>query len=419
MAVCVSFATAPSTSAQTPSSPPRPDPATPTSEQAATPPQADTRAELLRKEREAKEAAVKPYVRNGFESAMHYIEEDAIFLLTREGLYPKLGSLTTGSGFAAGLGYRNSRVFNRHGIFDVYAAGTLKKYWALEASATFPKLADDHLFLQAYGGRREYPQEDFFGLGPDARREDQVAFDLTTNRFGGRAGVKPVSKVMFGGGAELLQQSVGRGRDERVPSIEERFDDQAAPGLARQPDFLRTSAFVDIDYRKPLYARNGGWYRAEYSHIDDRDYDTYTFNRLDVDLRQYVGFFAERRVLSGRVFMSTSDAENGQQVPFYLMPYLGGNDTLRGFREYRFRGPNLLLMQAEYRFEIWSGLDMAFFYDTGKVALRRSELDLKDLEKDYGVGFRFNTDSGVVMRVDAAFGSRDGRHLYITFGGVF
>jgi outer membrane protein assembly factor BamA len=117
--------------------------------------------------------------------------------------------------------------------------------------------------------------------------------------------------------------------------------------------------------------------------------------------------------------MSTSDADTGQTVPFYLMPYLGGRDTLRGFREYRFRGPHTLLLQAEYRYEIWSGLDGAFFYDAGKVARQRSDLDLKHLEKDYGFGFRFNTDNGVVMRLDAGFGSSDGKHLYITFGGVF
>ena len=57
--------------------------------------------------------------------------------------------------------------------------------------------------------------------------------------------------------------------------------------------------------------------------------------------------------------------------------------------------------------------------DTGKVAERRSDLDLRDLEHDYGFGFRFNTDNGVIMRADAAFGSRDGKHFYISLGGRF
>jgi len=101
------------------------------------------------------------------------------------------------------------------------------------------------------------------------------------------------------------------------------------------------------------------------------------------------------------------------------MPTLGGNTTLRGFRDYRFRAPHALLLQAEYRYEIWSGLDGALFYDAGQVALDRSDFTWKNMERDWGIGFRFNTDNGVIMRVDAAFGSPDGKHLHIVFGGVF
>jgi len=144
-----------------------------------------------------------------------------------------------------------------------------------------------------------------------------------------------------------------------------------------------------------------------------------TFNRVDADLRQFVGFLAGRRVIAARLFVSTSDTSAGHEMPFYFMPTLGGNDTLRGFREYRFRGPHAILAQGEYRWEIWSGLDGALFYDAGKVADRRADLNFKSLETDYGIGFRFNTDNGVILRVDAAFGSSDGKHLYIVFGGVF
>ena len=102
-----------------------------------------------------------------------------------------------------------------------------------------------------------------------------------------------------------------------------------------------------------------------------------------------------------------------------MMPTLGGHDTLRGFRDYRFRGPHALLTQTEYRFEIWSGLDAALFYDAGKVTLQRKNLNFKNLEDAYGFGFRFNTDNGTILRIDAGFGSNDGNHLYIVFGDVF
>ncbi len=54
-----------------------------------------------------------------------------------------------------------------------------------------------------------------------------------------------------------------------------------------------------------------------------------------------------------------------------------------------------------------------------KSRCERSDLDFKQLEDDYGFGFRFNTSERRHLRVDAAFGSRDGKHLHIVFGGVF
>lgn len=82
-----------------------------------------------------------------------------------------------------------------------------------------------------------------------------------------------------------------------------------------------------------------------------------------------MSFLAERRVLVGRVRVATTDAEDASIVPFFLLPFLGGNDTLRGFRAYRFRGPHSILLQGEYRWEIWSAFEAALFVDAGKVAM--------------------------------------------------
>ena len=48
--------------------------------------------------------------------------------------------------------------------------------------------------------------------------------------------------------------------------------------------------------------------------------------------------------------------------------------------------------------------------------MTREALSFKNLEHDYGFGFRFDTNNGVVLRIDAGFGSRDGKHLFIVFG---
>ena len=234
------------------------------------------------------------------------------------------------------------------------------------------------------------------------------------------SGVRPVRPVLLGGGVEYLEPRVGRGQNDQVPNIDEQFEPSQVPGFTHESDFVRSSVFAEVDYRVPRNARKGGWYRVDFSHYADRSAGGgLTFNRVDGDARQFISFLNERRVLAVRLAASTSNTDPGQVMPFYFMPTLGGNDTLRGFREYRFRGPHAILLQGEYRWEIWSGFDAALFYDAGKVADRRADLNFKDLERDYGFGFRFNTDNGVVFRADAAFGSRDGKHLYIVFGGVF
>jgi outer membrane protein assembly factor BamA len=378
-----------------------------------------TRAEADRQRREEKHRQAEPYKPGGLERAMHFIEEKAIFIVGREGLYPKLGSLTTGSGFAYGAGYRDRDLFDNTGTLDLWAATSTRLYWATEARLTFPKLANRRLLVEAWAAHRDYPQEDFFGIGPDSARADQTSYAIRSDLVGARAGVRLHPIVLAGGGLEYLNPRLGHGKDSRVPSIEEHFGRSAAPGLGESVDYLRSMAFLEVDYREPKNARKGGWYRVDLSRYDDRTTGRYTVNRIDTDLRQYVGFLAGRRVIASRLFVSTSDTGPGHVMPFYLMPTLGGNDTLRGFREYRFRGPHAILAQAEYRWEIWSGLEAALFYDAGKVADRRRDLNFDGLERDYGFGFRFNTNEAVVFRVDAGFGSRDGKHLYMVFGGIF
>jgi outer membrane protein assembly factor BamA len=378
-----------------------------------------TRAEADRQRREEKARTARPYKPGGLEGAMHVAEERAVFIADREGFYPKLGSLTTGSGFAFGLGYRDRDLFDNRAVLDLWAATSTRQYWATEARVTIPRLASKRLFAETWVAHRDYPQEDFFGLGPDSARANEISYGIRSDFFGGRAGARLGPHVSAGGGVEFLNPRLGAGKDRRVPSIERLFDEVTAPGIGESVNYIRSTTFLDVDYRQPKNPRGGGWYRIDFSQFDDQTTGRHTFRRVDTDLRQYLGFLAGRRVIAGRLFLSTSDADPGQTMPFYLMPTLGGNDSLRGFRQYRFRGPHAILAQGEYRYEIWSGLDGALFYDAGKVADTRPDLNFKDLETDYGFGFRFNTDNAIVFRVDAGFGSRDGKHLYIVFGGIF
>ena len=116
-----------------------------------------TRAEADRQRREEKAAHVEPYKPGGFERAMHFVEEKAIFIVGREGFYPKLGSLTTGSGFAYGAGFRDRDLFDNKGTLDLWAATSTRRYWATEARLTFPKLAHKRLLRRDVGRAPRLP----------------------------------------------------------------------------------------------------------------------------------------------------------------------------------------------------------------------------------------------------------------------
>ena len=291
----------------------------------------------------------------------------------------------------------------------MWAGATPKGYWAPKARPVpEPRRRLDR---RAYARRHDYPREDYFGLGPDSLRRNQTDFTLRSNTFGGRAGVRPYrDRRRIGGGLEYIAAS-RRQRHRRSAALDRRRVRRRARrrGCRGTPTSCGSSAFVEVDWRRPLNARKGGWYRAEFSHYDDRDLGAYSFNRLDVDLRQFVSFLSERRVLVGRGRgVDLGREADGRQVPFYLMPTLGGNDTLA--RLPRLSLPRAARAAAAGRVSLRDLVGprrRALFYDAGKVAMRRSDLDFSNLESDYGFGFRFNTDNGIVVRVDA--GVRESR----------
>lgn len=187
-----------------------------------------------------------------------------------------------------------------------------------------------------------------------------------------------------------------------------------------QPDFANGEVFVEANTREPRgNPRGGGRYRASYQRFADVNLDRYSFDRFELDAQHYIPLYTNRRLIALHGLFSTSDPDTGNDVPFYLQRTLGGPDDLRGFHQFRFRDRHLLLLQAEYRFEIFTAVDGALFYDMGKVAHDLEDLDITHFESDWGVGVRFGTINGVFMRVEGAFGSSGGKHLVLRWGNVF
>ena len=303
--------------------------------------------------------------------------------------------------------------------FSMVGAASLKSYQLYELKLDLPRLANEHAFVTTTARRWAMPQEDYFGLGPTSDTANRTSYLYEDATLGVKGGVRPISWLRAGAGVDWVKLNVGRGTDPLFPSTELVFNDTNTPGLDRQPDFMKYEWFVAIDTRDSVgNPHRGGYYSVTHSQWDDRLFNEFDFSRTETELQQYVPFNAGHRVLAARLRASFDDPKDGSRVPFYLQKTLGGSNDLRGFREFRFRDENQVLLNLEYRWEAWIGLDMAIFGDAGKVFNSRKDFKIDDVETSYGLGFRFNTAKSVFWRIDIAR-SREGARAFIKFEHVF
>lgn len=388
----------------------------------AAPPAPATRAEEIEQARSRKAAELEPETVNRAEATFNFIKENKIVERITNGLAGlriRLGGLITGSGFALGPEYLRRDLQHGNMIVRSSLRASLQRYYLVDAEVSFPKLADNHYFLNLYTVHRNYPSVNYYGPGASSHKSGRSDFLLEDTAADFTTGIKPFSKLKLGVTGGYLRVNVSRGRDTRLASAERLFSPATTPGIDRQSDFLRGGAFVQLDWRDiPGGPRHGGNYIADFRYFWDRRFNAYSFRRLDLEAQQYIGFFNQRRVIALRAKSSLSYANPGQRVPFYLQPTVGGSDDLRGFRPFRFYDDNLVVLNGEYRWEVFSGLDMALFYDTGKVFQRHSEWNLAHLEHSAGFGFRFNVRNDVFMRIDFGF-CREGFQAWLKFNNVF
>ena len=381
-----------------------------------------TREELLRRAREAKKDILRPPHQSQLEKLIARIEPYVMTppvpgMAFRRGLYPKFGSVAPGGGWAVGPGFRYEGLARGHVDADVFARMSWKRYWQVEGRLRMPRLNDAHTGVGVFGRVRDMPQEDFFGFGPDSVRDNRVNFALREIAAGTFADHR-IGALTLHGGADFVRPTTREGADKNYPSIEQRFDITTLPGFVDGPDFvvLRGGAVFDRT-DEPGNPRRGPQHRVEFSRWTSRGGAPSSFSAVTADLRQFLSFLNLTRVIALRGALWHTAADAGADVPLYYQPVLGGGRALRGYREFRFRDRSALLLQAEYRYQLFAGADGVFFYEAGTVG--PSLRDLGSLKTDYGLGLRFGSGQGIFLRIEAAFGTPESPRFFIKFSDAF
>lgn len=291
-------------------------------------------------------------------------------------------------------------------------------------------------------------EQAFYGIGPSTSRGNitkysQKQFDISTGYN------NPLTSwSSFGVNADFIRPRI-LDPNSGIP-IETKFTMISAPGLTTNDKFFRFEPYLQLKIPPRRSMSVAG--RAGYSFYHALGDQRFSFQRLsastiaNIPLRPkiHIGSVSEderNRVetffcpssrsgehcsageltLTGRVDATYSSA--GSTSPFYLDTTLGGtdingNDTLRGFADYRFRAPNRLLLQAEYRHPVWWFVGLVTFYDVGKVGLEPSDLTLGQLRHDIGFGLYVSIANHELARFYIAFGTGEPVHVHPRFGGV-
>ena len=222
---------------------------------------------------------------------------------------------------------------------------------------------------------------------------------------------------MLRGGAEFTRwsQKSGEGAFE---SVETEYTPADLAGLGAEVTYLHTQGTVGLDWRtSPGYTRRGGYLSATLHDYNDRDND-FGFQLMEYEGIEHIPILREAWVLSFRGRVQTAREKDGQQMPFFMLPAVGGGSSLRGYSSWRFRDQNSMLVQAEWRIMVNRYLDTAFFYDAGKVTARTADLDFNGLKSDFGFGIRMHGPFSTPLRVELAH-SREGLSFIFSSSAAF
>jgi outer membrane protein assembly factor BamA len=384
--------------------------------------EAETREEELLRKRREKARSLSPYGVSKTEARVKAFEETRLpaRILQKgfRGFRPVIGGMPSGSGTVLGGGYIRG-LENEYVQFQVNGRWSTKGYTMADGEFVIPPpQIGRRIEFKLRGEYRDLTSLRFYGLGNDSSVENESTYLLNDRGVTAYFWLNPRGLLSLGALGGYVSTLTDSGDANR--SIEEVFDPAAVPGFQDpRTQYAYTGGWVEFDIRDKWEEPPVGIVaRVTSARYEDTGISEHDFTRVVGDVKAYVPLGARNRVLAFRLRTSHSLADDGKEVPFYLMETLGGAKDVRGYREYRFRDTRNLLASAEYRWEVWNFVDFSFFFDAGKVFRNASDFNFDRMHTGYGFGVRAHAPPNFTLRFDLAK-STEGFRFHISGGPSF
>lgn len=257
----------------------------------------------------------------------------------------------------------------------------------------------------AFGGELfTNPERRFFRSGNDARRTDETRYFL--RQFSGRAtmGLRPLA-WLDGTVEATYSRTLTKPADgvlgERLP--------RDLPALNQTIQFVSLSTGWRLNATRQLRDRTVSGTRlvfdGRYSH--DLDGDDLRHVMYGVEIQQYIplGLLPPTRRLALRARVEKVEpVRGGAGVPFFRLPGIGGQTTVRSLVFERFVQEGALVLNAEYNYPIWNQMDAVVFVDAGQVFNEFEEIAADRFSYGYGGGIRVAQGGNLAFRFELAGG---------------
>jgi Omp85 superfamily domain len=330
------------------------------------------------------------------------------------GFYADTWSMIPGSGWISiGPGYRRWSAQDRVFV-NASAAISWHGYKTAQARIELPRLAHSRLAVGSQFRWQDLTHVDFFGEGAGTTESNRSAYRIKSTNLVGYATLRPLRWLAIGTQIGWLEPSIlspeARFKSDQ-PNVRALFPSNFVFRVPEQPTFVHTEASITADTRDfPGHTIRGWLYRGAITDYSDRDAGFFSFRRYEAEAAHFVPLAGSRVVLALHGWLVGSDTDEGDVVPFYLQPSLGGHNSLRGYTDYRFHDRNLLLVNAEARVALMTHVDAAVFFDAGNVAGRMADLNLD--KRALGVGLRVHSRRQTFARLDMAHGDEGWRVFF-------
>jgi hypothetical protein len=263
--------------------------------------------------------------------------------------------------------------------------------------------------VEAGGGYRMERNARFFGVGPTSSVAD-LSYFTQEQSWAGVGYRRRLKHTLTAETKAIFTRIETRGpRKEDAPDVAVQFAGDLPEGFGSRSEGVLYSALLRLDTTPNTGRPEPGTVAQGQVTYFGPTHDETAFWRYAGEAGTFIPLWFTDRTLALRGAVTWTGPTGSDVVPFTRLATNHSGETLRGFRDYRWRDRGLVDVAAEYRWPVWAldhphgmGVDAYAFLNSGQVFGDWSGIKARLWRTSFGGGFRLILGRGFGGRLEYA-----------------